>query len=779
MKIFRFALFALLLAAPLMAQEPTARALVIGIKGYPSKNFGDNQRLRYADADAISFYNFITSAEGGGFKKENVALLLNEKATYSAIMQAVRDLEGSGSSDMVYIFFSGHGVKDTREFGYFMSYYADPENPTDGGIRADRFVEEIKQRVNVKHLVFFIDACFAGAAFGGGLAKGGDDNIVVDILNSWKNVRTTQEEVSMAFLSARANQKSYEDPNIEHGVFTWYLIKGLRGAADSVEFVGNRDGIVTAEELNLYVWQRVREHVKALVGREQIPTVSPNFVGSLPMRLTAHRADESFSAAQAFYNRGLQQVQARDTAGAIASYKEALRLDPNFASAYNNLGVALFSSNVDSAGKLFLMASQRDPSHAMYHFNVALVNGKKGRTADAIKEHQEAIRLDPKYPRAHYVLGLIYEDQNDIDAAIAEYRETVRIDSVFKNAHATLGRALVKINDLSNAIAAFQKAQSNGSAVRTELDSAIAKQNRLRAAAALARDSLSKSSRSWQDLLGVLHDQLHDFPAAYRLTYDSVIRRGNNKSEVAAEWVETLFTTHQFSIVDSETTRLLATQTLTTRHRIVVRALQIAALYGMDRADAANLKLGELAAVVASQPDTFNLNWNFGGSKFFLRTQRDPTLQANRVLLLQMLTALETGARAKILAQLPKPQLSTQLQWVKCDNSTVWCGLNNVDLTSAHFDGMAGVYVAWYSGANPQTLRVGQGNIRSVISALRSDGELQSYASQGSLLITWASAPADMRNGVEKYLIDRLAPKLGDTYPYRIPVLVNLPPDWK
>lgn len=87
---------------------------------------------------------------------------------------------------------------------------------------------------------------------------------------------------------------------------------------------------------------------------------------------------------------------------------------------------------------------------------------------------------------------------------------------------------------------------------------------------------------------------------------------------------------------------------------------------------------------------------------------------------------------------------------------------------------MEGVYVIWYGGQNPATVRVGQGVIRDRLQAHRNDPEVQSYAHL-SLYVTWASVLARERDGVEAYLAQQLRPVVGERFPQRHPIPVNLP----
>ena len=113
------------------------------------------------------------------------------------------------------------------------------------------------------------------------------------------------------------------------------------------------------------------------------------------------------------------------------------------------------------------------------------------------------------------------------------------------------------------------------------------------------------------------------------------------------------------------------------------------------------------------------------------------------------------------------------VKWTKCSGE-VWCPLATVNLAHAHFDNMEGVYIIWHGGVSPATVRVGQGIIRDRLAAHRIDPEVQAFAPFG-LFVTWASIPADYRDGVEAFLAGRLNPKVRQQLPNVLPIEINLP----
>lgn len=282
-------------ASPLRA-EGSRFALVFGINSNPA--FPQHATLQYADRDATEFARFLSTPEGGLFPTTNVMLRLNQDATRAGIFTAIRELgKRVGSEDTVYVFFAGHSVVDDLDFAYFMPYDATPTEPNVMGIRDDEFIKDIQRRLNAKHLIFFIDACYAAAAYSNGLARTAPQNISAHFIRASQELFTNQPGTSFAFLSASSNQRSWEDHALKHGIFTYYLIQGMGGQADTPPN-GDADGKVTAGELLRFLVDKVSSHSKTKF-TEQTPVASPSFAPAFPLSLMAWRlavADDKSSA---------------------------------------------------------------------------------------------------------------------------------------------------------------------------------------------------------------------------------------------------------------------------------------------------------------------------------------------------------------------------------------------------------------------------------------------------------------------------------------------------
>ena len=81
----------------------------------------------------------------------------------------------------------------------------------------------------------------------------------------------------MIITASRPTEVSLELPELGHGIFTYYLVQGLKGAADL-----NRDGIVSLQELYEYLEQQVSRKSRG-VGGNQHPVMKGEVEGVLPL----------------------------------------------------------------------------------------------------------------------------------------------------------------------------------------------------------------------------------------------------------------------------------------------------------------------------------------------------------------------------------------------------------------------------------------------------------------------------------------------------------------
>ena len=234
--------------------------LVIGIGSYQDPGISD---LAYTEADAQAFYDFLTSTQGGGLQKDHVRFLLNEQATTAAVKAAFRWLIGqAGAEDLVVIYFAGHGgtgedvtVPPDEADGvdeYLVTYDAQKTDLFSTAVRDDEMADWLAS-FRCDNVVVILDSCFAAGATRSleqtGTRAGPGNRVFNDLVGPGRLFLAASQE----------DEFSYEDAALGHGIFTYYLLRGL-GALDGVtapEADADHDGRVTVEELRIYLEREV------------------------------------------------------------------------------------------------------------------------------------------------------------------------------------------------------------------------------------------------------------------------------------------------------------------------------------------------------------------------------------------------------------------------------------------------------------------------------------------------------------------------------------------
>ena len=251
-------------------------AVVIGISHY-SKGEGQINDLRYADRDAQSMLDFLKTPAGGGLSDEDSLVLLNEEATTQSVRHALFTfLTKPQEQDTVVIYIAGHGAPDPLDPRNLYLITADTKPDDMGGTGFPMWqIQDVFDRVlKAKRVLTFADTChsygFSGARAGTGQKR--TNNLINQYLQ-----RYASKGQRAVITASDISESSFEDAKWGdgHGVFTYYLLQGLKGAADR-----NHDGVVTAGELFAYLQQSVREatdgkqNPRAVVGIASGLTVS-------------------------------------------------------------------------------------------------------------------------------------------------------------------------------------------------------------------------------------------------------------------------------------------------------------------------------------------------------------------------------------------------------------------------------------------------------------------------------------------------------------------------
>jgi tetratricopeptide (TPR) repeat protein len=127
----------------------------------------------------------------------------------------------------------------------------------------------------------------------------------------------------------------------------------------------------------------------------------------------------------AHLNLGAALNQTGQPNEAIEEFQRAIRLKPDDPSAYNDLGAVLGAGRLDESIALFQKAIELSPGYVDAHNNLGQAMDRKGRIEEAILQYQRAVRLAPD-PAAHYLLALDLEKLGRDKEAIIQLTEVLR-----------------------------------------------------------------------------------------------------------------------------------------------------------------------------------------------------------------------------------------------------------------------------------------------------------------------------------------------------------------
>src|SRR5215510_11195728 len=226
-------------------------ALIVGVSRYRDDGVSD---LQFADADARELRDFLRRPEGGGFRPDDILYLENEQATVEGVTVALdRILSQAGPNDLILLFIAGHGGPDP--YAPQNLYYVLHDTKVADLPRTALPMATLQEKLDLaraRRALVFIDTCHSAGLSGAQPtgARGFENNLI-----NLYSAKLFKEEGRAALTSSDVNEFSYENKRWGggHGVFTYALLEGLRGQADT-----NADSFITAGELFAYVSDRVR-----------------------------------------------------------------------------------------------------------------------------------------------------------------------------------------------------------------------------------------------------------------------------------------------------------------------------------------------------------------------------------------------------------------------------------------------------------------------------------------------------------------------------------------
>jgi len=432
---------------------PRSYALVVGISEYPK--LPPQGQLRYPARDAAAIYAALISPEGGQFPPENVRRLIGKDATLANIRQALEQWLPSVSKedDRVVIYFAGHGFVSGGK-AYLAPYDIDPADIPGTSYPMERLGRVIGSDIKAKWKVLLTDACHSGA-----ITPEADTRRI--------NASLLELDRSLFSLTAsRDREQSFESEiwGGGHGVFTYYLIKGIEGEADE-----NRDGVVTADELGEYVRVNVRRDTQA----RQNPTAErgsydPNMILAFnparapaaplqPPKFGVLVIESNMDGVEVFVDGKSQGVVSRGKPLRLPGITPGVHVIQGVRMGYEPDGPreeTVYPGRETTVTLRIVIPRVRKRS-AVDAFNEGMEYYQKGFEKNYLKAAEffrKALDEDPKYSQAALYLGRTYHALYDYDKARKAFEQAIAIDPDYAEAQASFGGMLLDVGDLDAAI---------------------------------------------------------------------------------------------------------------------------------------------------------------------------------------------------------------------------------------------------------------------------------------------------------------------------------------
>ncbi len=243
--------------------------ILIGINGYDDDII---RGLKYSVADVKAFYEILIDSNRGGYNPENIRFFSDEssdpalKPTRSNIMSQLSSLAAMATTkDNILLYFSGHGIEENGQS--FLLPQDARYNILDESAISIGWMKKVLISSDARVKIVILDACHSGAIKGkatsGYMTKGFQKSIF------------PPPEGFAVLSSCKMNEVSWEDDEMNHGVFSYFLTEGLQGAADY-----DQDSAISIMEASKYSFEKVTSWALAN-SRTQSPTLECSIYGDV------------------------------------------------------------------------------------------------------------------------------------------------------------------------------------------------------------------------------------------------------------------------------------------------------------------------------------------------------------------------------------------------------------------------------------------------------------------------------------------------------------------
>ena len=487
-------------------------AVVVGVDCYHEPSI---PRLDYCVADAQGVADVLE--QQCGFEKA-VRLVGEGNTTKLAVLRALSQLQNRSlypDASLVVFYFAGHGTTVGGR-NYLLPGDGTADELAEHSSLALDDVVKLVSRSGCERRVLFIDACRSAL---------GDGTRSIDSVGFNKDAVEAAAKAAKGLkivFGTQYGRVASERGELGHGVFTHFLLEGLRGAA--VDTYGQ----VSVGSLSAYIHSSMVTYSRSQAGRTRVPVTAGEGSDQIVLASFAHvvtereeiardltvlahrlREQEQWREARAAYwafnqlqqgtaetvmymahceaklaeraaaasddrlerpgvlDKDAQQESAfldgpDETArleSALAIFDRAVSLDPQYAEAHRNRGMVLdHLGRYEEAIAAFDKALRLNPQDAEAYFSKAYSLAETGRDEEAIAVYDAGLSLDQQDASAFYNKGNSLLALGRVAEAIASYDDALRINPQHAKSYNNKGYSLAKLDRREEALAAYDEA---------------------------------------------------------------------------------------------------------------------------------------------------------------------------------------------------------------------------------------------------------------------------------------------------------------------------------
>ena len=143
---------------------------------------------------------------------------------------------------------------------------------------------------------------------------------------------------------------------------------------------------------------------------------------------------------------------------AINSYKKSISLNPNYSNPYYNMANVLkVQDKLDEAVEAYKKSIELKPDHHKAYGNMATTLQKQGKLEEAIEAYKSSISIMPNYGETYSNMGNALQQLGKLDEAIEAHKKCISLNPNYAIAYNNLGNALQQLGKFDEAINEYKK----------------------------------------------------------------------------------------------------------------------------------------------------------------------------------------------------------------------------------------------------------------------------------------------------------------------------------